>query len=54
MDVEGAEIQIFDTWFYQFPHVLDKIKQIGMEIHLGRKKGISIKFSSLPNNSRHR
>ena len=48
IDVEGAENKVFDTWFYKFPHVLDKIKQIGMEIHPGHQKGISIRFSSLP------
>ena len=39
MDIEGSEIGVFENVFYSTPSALNKIKQIGMEIHPGRQKG---------------
>ena len=39
IDVEGSELNWFDNVFYETPHVLNKIKQIGMEVHPGLQYG---------------
>ncbi|CAL4107318.1 unnamed protein product, partial [Meganyctiphanes norvegica] len=36
MDVEGAEIPFLEDVLQNSPHILQRIKQIGMEIHVGR------------------
>ena len=39
LDVEGYEVPTFKSIFENAPHLLNNIKQIGMEIHLGRLAG---------------
>ena len=39
IDVEKAELDWFENVLYETPHVLDNIKQIGMEIHPGWQSG---------------
>ena len=39
LDVEGSEMEIFKDIFLNSPYLLNHIKQIGIEIHIGKYLG---------------
>ncbi|XP_076057835.1 uncharacterized protein LOC143035126 [Oratosquilla oratoria] len=38
MDIEGSEVPFFDESIYNSSHLLKRAKQLGVEIHPGRKR----------------